>query len=493
MEEQPHTNWQNELDKTAFKYHSLVLWVALILDPIWAIGDYFTIPEHFVDFLIFRLVVSVACLITYFYRNQFIEKPWVLAFIPFIGIAVQNAYMYSVMEIPELEKHTFAFIALFIGAGMFVLWKRIYSIIVVTLTIVASIICFIIFSPLQLGDILINGGMLTFTVAIFTILLIDTRTRLTKREIISRLALEASNKELEAKNLIIAEHNKDIRDSITYAKRIQEASLPKLDQIKILLPEIFIYYKPKDIVSGDFYWSAQVNTTPLDGSPGEKVITLAVVDCTGHGVPGALMSSIGSAILNQSIKSPKVNSPAEALDFLNQQLHSSLKDIRDGMDVSFVAINFNALTLQYAGANNPLYIVRDKKLVELKADRQAIGNDVDEAHMKKFTNQNYVLHKNDMIYLFTDGYADQFGNGPDAKQKTKAILSDENTSEKVITETIFSMLKGKKYGTKRFQQLLIDNSHLPVDEQKDVLVKAHKEWKGDLEQIDDICVIGIRI
>lgn len=457
-------NWESELDKTAYKYHSIVLWVALILNPIWAIGDYFTIPVHFVDFFIFRMTVSVACIITLIYKEKFIHKPWVLAFIPFLGIAIQNGFMYSVMDVVELEKHTFAFIALFIGAGMFVLWRRIYSIIIVLLTILFSIIFFIAWSPLQLGDILINGGMLTATVAVFTIVLIQTRTTLTKKEIISRLALEESYKELAHKNFIIEENNKDIRDSITYSKRIQQAILPKIENIDQVLPNFFIHFQPKDIVSGDFYWQAQVSTTPTDGSPQEKIIVMAAVDCTGHGVPGALMSIIGSTILNQTITSTAVNSPADALDYLNKELNNNLKDIRDGMDMSLVAINFRQLKLQYAGANNPIYIIRNKVVTELKPDKQAIGNDADHKHDKKFTNQIFDLQKNDAVYLFTDGYADQFG-GP----------------------------KGKKFGYRNFQNLLIEISDLPMVEQKTRIQQAHLDWKGSLGQVDDICIIGIKI
>ncbi len=459
-----HINWELELNKTAYKYHYIVLWVALILNPIWAIGDYFTIPVHFLDFFIFRMSVSVICLLLIFYREKFVDKPWVLAFIPFLGISIQNGFMYSVMNVVELEKHTFAFIALFIGAGMFVLWRRIYSIIIVLLTIFFSIIFFIAWSPLQLGEILINGGMLTATVAIFTIVLIQTRTNLTKKEIIARLALEESYKELAHKNIIIEENNKDIRDSINYAKRIQQAIFPKIEHINTILSDYFIYFQPKDVVSGDFYWQASVNTTPADGSPQEKIVVLGAVDCTGHGVPGALMSIIGSTILNQTITSTAVNSPADALDYLNKELNNNLKDIRDGMDIALVAINFNKLILQYAGANNSIYIVRSKMVTELKPDKQAIGNDGDYSHDKKYTNHVFSLEKGDQVYLFTDGYADQFG-GP----------------------------KGKKVGYKRFQELLVSISEKPMSEQRIELRKAHIDWKGKLEQVDDICIIGIKI
>ncbi len=465
-----NTAWQSEFNKTAYRYHSIVLWVAFVLNPLWAIGDYLTIPQHFTDFFIFRMLVSVACLVAVFYREKFHEKPWVLAFIPFFGIGIQNAYMYSVMEVPELEKHTFAFIALFIGAGMLILWEMKYTIIVVAGTILTSIVCFILLSPLTLDEVLTDGGMLTGTVAVFTIVLIQTRTNLTKREIISRLALEESNKELAQKNFIIEENNKDIRDSITYAKRIQQAILPRIEHMDKVLPNFFIHYQPKDIVSGDFYWHAQVNTTPKDGTNAENIVVLAAVDCTGHGVPGALMSIIGGTILNQTITSSAVNSPADALDFLNRELNNNLKDIHDGMDMSLVAINFKKMMLQYAGANNSIFIIRPSKgsgtaeVIELEPDKQSIGNDAYHKHDKKFTNRVFTLEKNDCVYLFTDGYADQFGGE-----------------------------KSKKLGYKKFQALLLEISSLEMNMQKEKLHDAHVKWKGAIEQTDDICIIGVRI
>lgn len=456
-------SWEKELKATALKYHVLVAWVAVALNPIWAIGDYYTIPNHFDDFLIFRIVVSFCTLLGVLFRRQLAERPEVIAIIPFIGISVQNAYMYSVMDIPQLQKHTFAYIALFIGAGMFVLWRPVYSIVIVIISFVANIIFFQLNSHLRPSDILINGGMLTASVAVFTILLINTRTNLTKKEIISRLALAASFRELEEKNGIIEEKNKDIRDSINYAQRIQQAILPLFEKIDKSLHDYFILFKPKDIVSGDFYWHTSVKTT-LKDQPPEDIIVMAAVDCTGHGVPGALMSVIGSSILNQTVSNRDVNTPADVLNFLNRELNKTLSSIKDGMDMALCAINMNKLELQYAGANNPLYIVRDKQFIEVKGDKHAIGADGEDAAIKKFTNHVIPLQKGDSIYLFTDGYADQFG-GP----------------------------YGKKFKYKKFQELLTDIQDNTMEEQEKILNYHHEQWKGGLEQVDDILVIGIRV
>ncbi|HEY0031444.1 MAG TPA: SpoIIE family protein phosphatase [Bacteroidia bacterium] len=457
-------DWKTELKATAFKYHVLIAWVAVGMNPIWAVGDYFNSPDHFTDFLIFRLSVALLTLLVVLFRKKFTLHPEIIAFIPFIGISVQNAYMFSVMNISELQKHTFAYIALFIGAGMFVLWRPFYSIMVVAISIIANIVCFSIFGHLKTGDILINGGMLTLSVALFTILLIHTRTTLTKKEIVSRLALAESNNQLEIKNEIIEEKSKDIRDSINYAQRIQQAILPSFEKINSALKDYFILFKPKDVVSGDFYWHAVINTTPQDGKPSEEIVVMAAVDCTGHGVPGALMSIIGSTVLNQTTTVAAVNTPAEALGYLNKEITKTLNSIRDGMDIALCAINFSKMELQFAGANNPLYIVRHKQFIEVKPDKKAIGADTDNAEVKVFTNHVIKLEKGDSVYLFTDGYADQFG-GPN----------------------------GKKFKYKKFQELLIEIQDNTMEEQKHILNFHFEQWKGILEQVDDILVIGIRV
>ncbi|MDQ3046154.1 MAG: SpoIIE family protein phosphatase [Bacteroidota bacterium] len=456
-------DWKSELNATAFKFHSLIAWVAVFLNPIWVIGDYFTIPEHFNDFLIFRIAVSVATLLVLIYRKKLANTPELIALIPFIGISIQNAYMYSVMDIPELQKHTFAYIALFIGAGMFVLWRPWYSVAIVVISFIANVVFFKINSHLSVGQILINGGMLTASVAIFTILLIHTRTNLTKREIVSRLALAESNSELEIKNEIIEEKNKDIRDSINYAQRIQQAILPADEKISSDIKDYFILYKPKDIISGDFYWHTNVTTT-AEGKPSENIVVMAAVDCTGHGVPGALMSIIGSTVLNQTSSNVNVNSPADALGFLNDEITKTLNSIKDGMDISLCAINFSKPELQYAGANNPLWIIRKGELIEIKPDKQAIGADTDSGDKKVFTNHVIPLEKGDAVYLFTDGYADQFG-GP----------------------------FGKKLKYRQFQNTLLEIQSESMADQKQILDQLHLKWKGELEQVDDILVIGIRI
>ncbi|MGQ0828375.1 MAG: PP2C family protein-serine/threonine phosphatase [Bacteroidota bacterium] len=457
-------DWESELKLTAFKYHVLIAWVAIILNPIWVIADYYTNPLHAIDFLIFRAIVSFATLLAIFFKNKLKDRPEIIALVPFLGISIQNAYMYSVMDVPGLQNHTFAYIALFIGAGMFVLWKPVYSIIIVVLSFVSNILLFGLNSQLTVAEILINGGLLTASVALFTILLIHTRTNLTKKEIIARMALAQSNKKLAIQNEIIEEKNKDIRDSINYAQRIQQAILPPFEKIDKVLNDYFILYKPKDIVSGDFYWHASTQTALDSKKPDEDIVILAAVDCTGHGVPGALMSIVGSTVLNQTIANAAINNPADVLAYLNKEITKTLNSIKDGMDMSLCSINIKKMELQYAGANNPIYIVRNKKFIEIKADKQAIGADTEDSGEKTFTNHILPLEKGDAIYMFTDGYADQFG-GP----------------------------LGKKFKYKKFQELLTDIQDNAMKEQKYLLNYHHEQWRGELEQVDDILVIGIKI
>jgi len=455
---------EQELKTFALKYHSIVAWVAIILNPIWVVSDYFNSPHHLIDFFIFRVVVSVIILICVLSRKRFVRFPELMALVPFIGISVQNAYMYSVMGVEELQKHTFAYIALFIGAGMFVLWKPIYSILVVVVSLIANIILFSINSSLHVSEILVNGGLLTTSVALFTIVLINTRTNLKRKAIVAELALAESKRQLEIKNEIIEEKNKHISDSINYAQRIQQAIFPPIEKIEGSLKDYFILFRPKDIVSGDFYWFSKVHTTPQNQEPAQEVMVIAAVDCTGHGVPGALMSIMGSTILNQSVSERTVNSPADALNYLNKQLANNLNSIADGMDMTLCAINQTKMELQFAGANNPIYIVRNKELMEIKPDKMAIGGDHENFETKEFTNQIIKLQKNDCIYLFTDGYADQFGGE-----------------------------LGKKFKYKNFQKLLLEIQDNDMKDQKHVLNYHFEQWKGELEQVDDILIIGIRV
>jgi ligand-binding sensor domain-containing protein/serine phosphatase RsbU (regulator of sigma subunit) len=259
--------------------------------------------------------------------------------------------------------------------------------------------------------------------------------------------------EVVAQKEELAQKNKDITDSIRYAKRIQFAILPP----QLPFPETFILFKPKDIVSGDFYWLDVVGDLEF----------LAAVDCTGHGVPGAFMSIIGYNSLNKIVKENKIYKPSDILDRLNYEVISTLQRtdseggaIQDGMDMSLICYNKKTRLLQFAGAFNPLWLIRNGELEEIKADRFPIGRSKLEAE-KKFTNNEIKMQKGDAIYFFSDGYADQFGGE-----------------------------SGKKFKSKPMKDMVLTLQDYPMSKQKQMLERALETWRGEIEQVDDVLVIG---
>jgi tetratricopeptide (TPR) repeat protein len=309
------------------------------------------------------------------------------------------------------------------------------------------------------------------------------REKLNANKIIS-----AQKIKVEEQKLLVEEKNKDILDSIRYAKRIQEAVFPPPALIQRILPNSFIYFNPKDVVSGDFYW---LNVADYEG---RQNVFVAAVDCTGHGVPGALMSIVGSNGLNKAVNEENCTNPAEVLNSLNVTVNKTLRQsyeeskMRDGMDISLCCISENKIEkgkidLQWAGANNPLWIITSSQnlvenekakyimrdidpgydFFELRPDKQPIGTFIDEI-VKPFTNHKLSLRKGDMIYLFSDGYADQFGGE-----------------------------KGKKFKYSQLKELLVKIYKLHVDEQHQILKETFEGWKGSLDQIDDVLVIGVRV
>lgn len=292
----------------------------------------------------------------------------------------------------------------------------------------------------------------------------------TNRLISDKLKLEGEVKqrtaELELRNQEIIENKneiernaKNITDSIRYAKRIQKAIYPTTGQFKKLLPESFIFFKSKGIVSGDFYWIEE---------KGNKIL-FAACDCTGHGVPGAFISIVTNNLLNQAVKEHGITKPSQILDEVNKgittTLHQTQEDstVKDGMDAALCCYDRATGTLEFAGAYNGLYLVRKGELLEFKADNIPIGRFIGEA-FKTFTNHEIITQPDDVVYLFSDGFADQFG-GPEGKKIKKNI----------------------------FKNLLLDIWSLPMEEQREKLYNFFKSWQGELEQVDDVLVIGVRI
>ncbi len=259
--------------------------------------------------------------------------------------------------------------------------------------------------------------------------------------------------------------HREIKDSIQYAKRIQEAILPPSKIVKEWLEDSFIIYKPKDIVAGDFYWLDSVKSTlAADGNR----ILFAVGDCTGHGVPGAMVSVVCHNALNRCVREFNLTTPASILDktrdLIIDAFSADQTDVKDGMDAALVSLEFKAdssCSVQYSGANNGLYLIKDGVFVEIKPDKQPIGRF---AKQTPFTNHQIELKKGDTIYLFSDGFADQFG-GP----------------------------KGKKFKYEAFREMILRFSSMPMSEQRIHIESTYESWRGDFEQLDDICIIGVRV
>ena len=272
-----------------------------------------------------------------------------------------------------------------------------------------------------------------------------------KKEIeLKNVALNSANEEIELKN-------KDITDSIRYARRIQEAILPELEFATTFGKSGFVLYKPKDIVSGDFYWMARKG----------DLLLFAAVDCTGHGVPGAFVSIVCSNLLTQAVNEHGFHEPNDILNDVNARLSVTLRQrldeskVRDGMDIALCMLNTSTGMLHFAGAFNPAWIIRNGELIELKADKFPVGNFEDEA-LRKFVRQDMQLERGDRVYVFSDGYSDQFG-GP----------------------------QGKKYKRIQFIEFLKKIQSYPVHEHRGLLEREHLAWRGSVEQIDDIVVMGV--
>ena len=284
---------------------------------------------------------------------------------------------------------------------------------------------------------------------VFLLVIMAERAKKAKKNIVQQ------KKVIEQQKNIVEEKNRQILDSIEYALRIQTAILPPGRLVKQYLHDSFIYYQPKDIVAGDFYWMDTVN----------DLVLFAACDCTGHGVPGAMVSVVCHNALNRAVREFGLTQPAAILDktaqLVIENFEGSDTEIKDGMDISMCALNPQTRKLEWAGANNPLWLIQNNELIETKADKQSIGKGDD---IKPFTNHEFDLSQGQSIYIFSDGFADQFGGEPERK----------------ITK-------------RRFKELVVSLQNIPMHEQGKALEKYIADFKGSIHQTDDILVIGVRV
>jgi ligand-binding sensor domain-containing protein/serine phosphatase RsbU (regulator of sigma subunit) len=294
-------------------------------------------------------------------------------------------------------------------------------------------------------------GILTLIIIIGIVRWRTTKLKERQKELESEV--QDATREIREQKEQVEEAHKEIKDSMKYAKRIQSAILPPHRMVKEYLEDSFILYKPKDIVAGDFYW--------MECKDGK--VWFAAADCTGHGVPGALVSVICNGALNRSVREFNLTDPAEILgksrEIVVAEFDKSDEKVNDGMDIALCVLE--GYNLKYAGANNPLWIIRNGQLIETKADKQPIGKF---DNPMPYTTHNFDLQKGDSIYIFSDGYIDQFGGE-----------------------------KGKKFKRTNFKTVLLSIQDKSMEEQKNILNESFEDWRGPLEQIDDVCVIGVRI
>ncbi len=446
---------QIELSKLTQANHDLVIRVVSVLNILFAVSDYLTAPQFWVSFLIIRLIITGIFFSVYYFQGQLsIHPKWTL-YIAYLGCIIENSYMYNVLDAPTLQKFTFAFITTFIGAGLFAIWNLRLSILAVIFSVLLNSVLFIFLSPLTLEEFLSNGAFLTLMVAICSIIPIHTRMSALVKEITYRFQLAAANH-------VIADKNKSIVDSIEYAKRIQDAMLPNEKDWNSLQQDYFVFYQPKDIVSGDFYW------LNLQEKGNGSILNVAVGDCTGHGVPGALMSILGMSSIQEIYAQDDAYLPNQILNQLRKKITLNLKQTgefgeqKDGMDLGLIHYFTKERKLEFAGANTAAWVVRGHEIIVLKGDRMPIG--IQYGPEQPFTLQSLPLREGDWIYLFTDGFVDQLGGE-----------------------------FGKKYLSKNFKTFLLSIHHLPSQEQKKRIEEEFQRWKKENDQMDDVLVFGLHI
>jgi serine phosphatase RsbU (regulator of sigma subunit) len=280
--------------------------------------------------------------------------------------------------------------------------------------------------------------------------------------------------EISLQKHIVEEKHREISDSINYAKRIQSALLTSQEYWDAISADNFVIWRPKDVVSGDFHWAYQITIGSKHLMTSQEIAVWCAADCTGHGVPGAFMSMLGMSFLNEIVIENVNLKPADILNKLRKKIISALEhggtgniEQKDGMDMALCVWHKNTNILEYAGANNPVWIMRPIKdtraheIIELKANRMPVGYHYD---TKDFTDLKFQLQKGDAIYMFTDGFVDQFG-GPD----------------------------GKKYKSKKFKEMLLSIQHLCMKDQALMINKEFNDWRGNNEQIDDLCLVGVKV
>ncbi len=449
-------SYQDKKDLVAF--NSTFFWTTVLIVV--------NIVTHFFQKLyVISLTNAVAAIC--FSLILFLNHRGYFGFIKHAGIVAANIYVFfmSIVGGPDLQfQFAYCIILTIIG---FVFTKRTPLLVHLVLTIlffIATKIAYYYIEPLQYIPPA-ERELFTFNNGIIFTVLISVSAMVFRKQ--TNIYL----REIEDKKNLIEEKQKEIYDSINYAKRIQTAILGNVDVMDTNLKKdhYFILFQPKDIVSGDFYWAATVNPKYRVEESGfvinkfDDLFYFALCDSTGHGVPGAFMSLLNMGYLNEAIKEKHIYEPNKIFDYVRQRLIESISNEgqKDGFDGVLVCFNKTTRQIAYAGANNNPVLVSGKEMLHLPTDKMPVGKGEKVNRFSLYT-INYKAH--DTLYLYTDGYADQFG-GP----------------------------KGKKFKYKQLEELILRLSNKGLVDQKEMLLEAFDGWKGDLEQVDDVCLVGIKI
>jgi len=450
-------SWQLELDRMSWRYHVIGSWAAALINILFILNDRSVVPLQWERFAIVRTSVTVGIVLALLLRDRSRLGPHAFLFIPYALISSENAYMWSFLEGDAFALQALAYAVLFLGASMIVLWPVRWSIAIMFLTVLLNVWLMRNHCTLAPSAVFANGGAMLGAVMVIATLMGHNRYRLARREVRLRAELKASTDEARNQRAVIEEAHRDLTDSIRYSQRIQQAVLPKADVLREHLPEHFVIHRPKDIVSGDLLWCAHVD--------GRTVV--AAVDCTGHGVPGALMSILGNSLLSAVVHDERDLAPAHILDELRGRMITALGAhgegaLRDGMDIALCTVDRSARMLRFAGANNPLYRVRGNELFEIPGDRMPIGEAL--GTLRPFTEHAIPIEEGDVFYLCSDGFQDQFG-GPDYR----------------------------RFGRVRLKRAFTRVAPLPMAEQQRVLHQELKLWQQHRPAIDDVLVVGFRV
>jgi len=450
----------NEMEVKASKYAMVMAWAGIFIYPFWGVLDYFFADKLWLHFFASRIFESliILFLIILNKKKKIKIKSSFLYYVIFLGMSLQIAIMCNFVSDKSLLTYFLGFAALYIACNLLVLWHPKHSLIILLVTLFVYFTFYIIFHNTKIRSVIEDGGLLFITVAMAATLLSRQRYFMTIREIKAQMIEKISREET-------AKAYEKLTDSIRYAQRIQEAILPANQQLNSILKEYFVVYIPKETVSGDFYWISDFLLFEKS-----KKIVVAAVDCTGHGVPGAFMSMIGSTYLNLVVNIKGITQPNEILETLDKYIRITLKQdqksnkIQDGMDIALTTIDWENKKILFAGAHNPLIIIKNNEIIEFKGTLRSIGGHASSATKNFDLNEISFANEELTFYMFSDGYADQIGGE-----------------------------KRRKFMKSRLKELLLTISKQSMQNQFQLIRENFFSWMNKESQIDDILVIGIKI